>query len=241
VKSLSANCPSCRRAEPSGLLCQSCTDTLVTDLRGNRAVMGIAELVDNLHVVQAKQARGSDSGFKPGPAHERMPLNLGAMDAVRELEYRLGSWAMDVTKDHWWPRPGRYIAAEAAGVLVGSIPAIRRHGAVDELVQEISKAVESARRTLDVEAFTRFPVGPCPEECDRTVFAICPAEGSERPALMACYLIVKGENRPDLGAGFGHSWISSQFYRAGEKIRRKIEQQERQARTARALYGEGAA
>jgi hypothetical protein len=31
------------------------------------------------------------------------------------------------------------------------------------------------------------------------------------------------ENRPDLGAGFLHSWNSSQFYRAGERIRRKME------------------
>lgn len=236
---MTAVCPVCRRSEDSGLLCGSCTDRLTTDLRGNRAVMGVAELVDNLHVMEAKQARGGDSGGKPGPAHERMPLNLGAMDAVRELEYRLGTWAMDVTADRWWPRPGRYIAAEAAGVLAGSMLTIRKHGAVDELVAEVSKAIDDARRTLDVEPFTRFPVGPCPEDdCPRTVFAVCPAEGSARPALMACYQVVKTENRPDLGAGFVHSWNSSQFYRAGERIRRKMDQLEREARVRRALCGE---
>jgi hypothetical protein len=125
--------------------------------------------------------------------------------------------------------------------LAGSIQAIRKHGAVKELVEEIGKALHAARNALDVEPFTRFRVGPCPEECDRTVFAVCPAEGSQKPALMACYLIVEGENRPDLGAGFVHRWTSVQFYRVGERIRRKMEQRERQARIDRAVYGEGAA
>jgi hypothetical protein len=105
--------------------------------------------------------------------------------------------------------PGRYIAAEAAGVLAGSMDLIRKHGAVSELVDEITHALDRARKSLDVEPFTRFPVGPCPEDCGRTVFAVCPAEGSKRPALMACYLMIKGENRPDLGAGFAHSYLTN--------------------------------
>lgn len=221
---MSATCPAgCGTNSPDGLLCRSCTRKLLSDLRGSASVMGVTELVDNLHVTQARQARSSDSGSNAGPAHERMPLNLGAMERVREIEYRLSTWAMDVTGDKWWPRPGRYIAAEAAGVLVGSIDYIRRHGAVNELIDEITGTIGRARQELDVEPFTRFPVGPCPEDCDRTVFALCPAEGSERPALMACYRIVEGENRPDLGAGFVHNWTSIQFYRVGERIRRKIE------------------
>jgi hypothetical protein len=238
---VSAVCPVCGCESVGSLLCRSCTDTLRTDLRGNRVVMGVAELVDNLHVMQAKQARGSQEVGKPGPAHERMPANLNAGKLVKELEYRLGTWAMDVTGDQWWPRPGRYVAAEAAGVLAGSIQAIRKHGAVKELVEEIGRAIDKARTGLDVEPFTRFPVGPCPEECDRTVFAVCPAEGSKRPALMACYLMAQTENRPDLAVGFVHSWTSVQFYRAGERIRRKMEQRERQARIDRAVHGEGAA
>lgn len=221
-----AQCPVCGAESVGSLLCRSCTDDFRTDLRGNRVVMGVAELVDNLHVAQAKLARGADTEGKPGPAHERMPANLNAGKLVRELEYRLGTWAMDVTNDKWWPRPGRYVAAEAAGVLAGSIDRIRRHGAVAELVEEVGKAIDKARRSLDVEPFTRFPVGPCPEdECERTTFAVCPAEGSKKPALMACYALVAGENRPDLAAGFIHSYASEQFYRAGARIRKKLDQQ----------------
>jgi hypothetical protein len=237
---MSATCPACGAEQSASLLCNSCTEGLLTDLRGNRVVMGVAELIDNLNVAQARQDRGSDRG-KAGLARERMPVNLNAGKLAAELEYRLGTWAMDVTGDQWWPRPGRYIASEAAGVLAGSMDLIRKHGAVSELVDEITHALDRARKSLDVEPFTRFPVGPCPEDCGRTVFAVCPAEGSKRPALMACYLMIKGENRPDLGAGFAHSWVSSQFFRAGERIRRKMDERERQARIDRAVFGEGAA
>lgn len=222
--------------------------------------MGVAELVDNLHVAQAKQARGGDTG-KGGVKHERMPLNLGAMDEVRNLEFYLGTWARDLTNDKWRPNgpvrvirrphsapgpycpecdhgscasrrayqhaPTRYVAVQAADILLDRIDKIRKHGAVSELVDEISKAIDRARNHLDVEPFTRFPVGPCPEDdCQRTVYALCPAEGSTRPALMACYIVDRQENRPDLGAGFAHSWNSAQFYRAGARIKRKIEAKE---------------
>jgi hypothetical protein len=239
---MTAVCPHCGGRSDDSLLCTSCTDTLRTDLRGNAVHMGIAELVDNLHVAQAKLARGSDSGHA-GPARERMALNLGAMDEVRNLEFYLGSWARDLTSDVW--RPGdtreRYAAVQCADILLEHLGDIRRHGAVEELVDEITKAVHKARNFLDVEPFTRFPVGPCPEECDRTVFAVCPAEGSTRPALMACYLMAQTENRPDLAAGFAHSWTSVQFFRTGKRIREKMDTQQRQARINRAVYGEGAA
>jgi hypothetical protein len=263
-----AVCPVCYGRSDDGTLCQSCTDDFTTDLRGNRVVMGVAELVDNLHVAQAKQARMDGGGHgdtrKGDIKHERMPLQLGAMDAVRGLEFYLGSWARDLTGDKWRPNlrgrrsfraeggppgpfcplcghescrvrrayqtvPGidRYVAVQAADVLLAYMGDIRRHGAVSELIDEVGKALKAGRNAIDVEPLTRFPVGPCPEDgCGRTVFAVCPAEGSKKPALMACYLIVKGENRPNLGAGLAHSWTSIQFFRTGERIRRKMERQQ---------------
>jgi hypothetical protein len=251
-------CPACYGTAPDGLLCGICTRNLTTDLRGSASVMGVAELVDNLHVAQAKQARLSEEAGPGGVKHERMPTNIGAMEAVRQLEFYIGSWARDLTGDRWRPRgpvravrskggapgpfcavcrhhscaerrnyefaPVRYVAVQAAEVLLDHVPEIRRHGAVKDLMEEITKAINRGRGVIDVEPFRRFPVGPCPEDgCARTVFALCPAEGSQRPALMACYQLVKAENRPDLGAGFIHSYQSAQFYRAGERIKKKME------------------
>lgn len=224
---MTATCPVCYGQSDDGTLCTRCTNSLVTDLRGNAVVMGVAELVDNLHVAQAKLARGGEQLGGGSIKHERLPLNLGAMEAVRKLEFFLGAWAMDVTGEAWWPVQGRYVAVEAAEQLLTeeNLAIIRKHGAVKELVEEITKAIDHARNLLDVEPFTRFPVGPCPEDgCKRTVFALCPAEDSTRPAMMACYLMAQTENRPDLGAGFVHSWNSAQFFRAGTRIRRKMEQ-----------------
>lgn len=230
---MTATCPFCRGRSDDALLCRVCMSALTTDLRGNAVVMGVAELVDNLHVAQAKQARmggGSAGESRKGDVkHERLPINIGAMEAARHLEAILGSWAMDVTGDQWWPVQGRYVAVSAAEVLLDHMTEIRRHSAVDELADEIRKAIDGARQAVDkVDEFRRFPVGPCPEDCDRTVFALCPAEDSLRPALMACYRKVDKENRPDLGAGFVHSWDSAQFYRAGARIRRKMEQQRKE-------------
>lgn len=255
---MSKACPVCYGRSDEGTLCTLCTSGLVTDLRGNAVVMGVAELVDNLHVAQAKQARLTDQTGKGGVKHERSSMNFGAMETVRNLEFYLGSWARDLTGDKWRPRgpmravrraqsppgpfcptcrhyscgdrrvyefaPVRYVAVQAACVLIDRVDDVRRHGAVKELMQEITKAIDRARDAVDVEPFTRFAVGPCPEDdCARTVFAVCPAEGSSRPALMACYLMMQTENRPDLGAGFVHSWSSVQFFRAGERIRKKME------------------
>jgi len=256
---VSATCPVCYARQDAGLLCDSCTEGLRIDLRGNASIIGVAELADNLQVAQAKQARLGETGGRKGePLHERLPINVGAMEAARNLEYYLGSWARDLTDDKWRPSgqmravrnrqgspgpycptcrhqscasrreyqfaPNRYIAAQAAAVLLDHLDDIRKHGAVRELIDEITKAIERGRNTLDVEPFSRFPVGPCPEDgCGRTVFALCPAEGSHRPAFMACYQMVPGENRPDLGAGFTLSWTSIQFYRVGARIRRKID------------------
>jgi hypothetical protein len=56
---MSATCPVCGAEQSASLLCNSCTEGLLTDLRGNRVVMGVAELIDNLNVAQARQDRGT--------------------------------------------------------------------------------------------------------------------------------------------------------------------------------------
>lgn len=168
-------CPACHAPQDQGLLCASCTGRLVTDLRGDADVMGVAELVDNLHVAMAKQARigsSSSSRARPRPlvaededgdhklAHERLPINLGAAAALADLEFYLGTWAKDVTGETWWPGPGEQPAVSAAGALLGDMRAIRRHGAAGELVEEVTKSIGRARRIIDRPIDLRY-IGPC--------------------------------------------------------------------------------
>jgi hypothetical protein len=137
--------------------------------------MGVAELVDNLHVAMAKQARiNSGTQTKPRPrpkvaeqedgshklAHERLPINLGAAAALADLESYLGTWAMDVTDERWWPAPGEFTAVSAADALLEHIPEIRRHGAVTDLIEEISKVIDKGRKIIDRPQDLRY-VGPC--------------------------------------------------------------------------------
>lgn len=208
---MTATCPSCYQPQGEGLLCTVCTSRLTTDLRGNASIMGVAELVDNLHVAMAKQARingGSNAKPRPRPktaegedgnhklAHERLPINLGAAAALADLESYLGTWAMDVTNDQWWPERERWevaravtkgdvgpfhdrcghpscermrmtwrvdvdpIPVQAADALLDHMPEIRRHGAVAELVDELTKVITKARRVIDRPVEMRY-VGPC--------------------------------------------------------------------------------
>lgn len=172
---MTATCPSCFGRSEDALLCTVCTSRLTTDLRGNASIMGVAELVDNLHVAMAKQARINGGGnAKPRPrpktaegedgnhklAHERLPINLGAAAALADLESYLGTWAMDVTNDQWWPTPGELAPVSAADALLDHMPEIRRHGAVAELVEELTKVITKARRVIDRPVEMRY-VGPC--------------------------------------------------------------------------------
>lgn len=100
---MNAVCPFCYAKSTDSLLCAACTRELTTDLRGNASVMGVAELVDNLHIAQAKESRLTASSGHETIKHERLVVNVGAMEALRHLDAILTSWARDVTNDTWWP------------------------------------------------------------------------------------------------------------------------------------------
>jgi hypothetical protein len=114
-------------------------------------------------------------------------------------------------------------AAQSAAALLVLIDAIRRHPAVNELVDEIADAVQQARRAVDRPANrTIIFVGPCPElnaageHCDGEVYAFIPTE-DDRPSRMEC--------RTDRA----HKWTSIQWLRTGKKILDRIAQRKRSA------------
>ena len=209
---MTAVCPSCFGRSDDALLCTLCTNRLITDLLGNASVMGVAELVDNLEVAMAKQARiGGGGSAKPKPrpktaegedgnhklAHERLPINLGAAAALADLELYLGTWAMDVTDEAWWLTPGERTAVSAADALLEHIPEIRRHGAVAELVEELGKVIGKARRVIDRPVDMRY-VGPCLApvgggQCGNDLYV---GPGSETVRCTECGTTHEVANRP---------------------------------------------
>lgn len=205
---MSATCPACDRPQNEGLLCHGCTSTLEYELREVPAV--VAELDTTL----AKLGR-MESG-KAGLASERSGYHQGASLAADYLCNTLTTWCRDVTGDDWRPAEWASPAVWSARHLLLEIDTIRRHPAADELHDEVCSAIRQARATADRPANrTTFEVGPCPEDgddgpCPGTVVAFIPTE-DERPSWLRCQ------------ANTEHKWNSTQFLRAGERIRRRMD------------------
>jgi hypothetical protein len=204
---VTATCPVCSRPQVDGLVCHACCSTLEYELRDVPAV------VAELDVTLAKQARME--GGKAGLASERNGYHQGASLAADYLQNTLTTWLRDVAPDHnvMWSRD---VSGAAALVLLEEIDAIRRHPAAAELHDEVISAIRQARNEADRPANrTTFPVGPCPEDtetgpCPGEVVAFIPTE-DERPSWLRCQ------------ADEAHRWSSIQFYRVGERIRRRME------------------
>jgi hypothetical protein len=112
-------------------------------------------------------------------------------------------------------------AVQGAAQLLSTIDAVRRHSAVNEMVDQITDAITQARRTVDRPGNrTIIFVGPCPElnaeggNCDGEVHAYIPTE-EDRPSRMEC------RTNPL------HKWTSIQWLRAGKRILDRIEERKR--------------
>lgn len=178
----------------------------------------VPAVVAELDVTLAKQARME--GGKAGLASERNGYHQGASLAADYLQNTLTTWARDLvgeTRDWFGVMVGGLASSRsAARLLLDHITEIRRHPAAAELHDEVISAIRQARAAADRPANrTTFPVGPCPEDtdsgpCPGEVVAFIPTE-DERPSWLRCQ------------ADEAHRWSSIQFYRVGERIRRRME------------------
>lgn len=204
-------CPSCGCQQGAGLLCADETDRLERDLAS------VAGLITELDTTLTRQAR-LGSGGRGGLTSEMTPWQQGASITLGTLTNTLTTWARDLDAS-WWPGVGPHPAHAAASFLLLSVDTIRRHPAVEELVDEIGYAVAVARGQVDRNA-RRFPVGPCPEQdeqgadCPGEVWAYLPVEDT-RPSKMECR--ADGE----------HTWTTIQWLRVGKRMLDKIERQKR--------------
>lgn len=203
---MTATCPFCTAEQHAGLLCNTCTTRLERDLGD------VAAIVGELDVTLSKQARIGNGGT-PGLARERTPIAVNAMDPVWVLGNVLTTWARDVSEGQGWvwvastqPPP-----SQAARVLLNLIPAIRRHPAVNEMVDEITDAIRLARQTVDRPADRQY-LGQCwaenPDEEGRQVTCLaevwarrsasevqCKVCGTEHPvAERRAWLMVKAKD-----------------------------------------------
>lgn len=155
---MNAICPSCEAPQDQGLLCAACCDRLERDLGDVRALMG------ELDTTISKQARIGASG-KGAPARERNPVNWAAVTVADDLTNTLTTWARDVSdRSGWiWVALRTPPAVQSAATLLVHIDAIRRHPAVNELVDEIADAVTQARRAVDRPADKQY-FGTCYSE-----------------------------------------------------------------------------
>jgi hypothetical protein len=205
---MTAVCPVCSRPQVDGLVCHACCSTLEYELRDVPAV------VAELDVTLAKQARME--GGKAGLASERNGYHQGASLAADYLQNTLTTWARDVADDIVVIDVTAPASVVAASALLMRVDRIRRHPAAAELHDEVCSAIRQARAAADRPANrTTFPVGPCPEDtdsgpCPGEVVAFIPTE-DERPSWLRCQ------------ADEAHRWSSIQFYRVGERIRRRME------------------
>lgn len=191
----SAQCPVCGNPQAQGLLDDACTTRL------ERELADVAAIVAELDVTLSKQARigsGDHGGKKPkGWDRERLPINVGAIEAGDNLANVLTTWARDVYReDLSWAMHG-FGSANYATVLLGAIDAVRRHPAVAELVDEVTDAVAQARRAVDRPA-DRIYLGQCyvetPDEDGRQV--TCLAEIWARPNASEVACKVCGAEHP---------------------------------------------
>lgn len=152
---MTATCPVCGAEQGAGLLCSNCTDRLEHDLGD------VAAIVGELDTTISKQSR-IGAGGKGGLARERMPLNVGAMQVADDLQNTLTTWARDVSEGNgWvWVASERPPSVQSAGALLVLIDAIRKHPAVEELVDEITEAIRRARQIVDRPADRQY-LGVC--------------------------------------------------------------------------------
>jgi hypothetical protein len=178
---VTAVCPSCGCEQGAGLLCASETDRLERDLGD------VAAIVAELDIALSKQARIGNASGPGGLARERSPINVGVMQVADDLQNTLTTWARDVlhrdgeAPARWtsgWGGPSQ----DAARTLLFNIAAIRRHPAVEELVDEITDAIGQARRVVDRPADRQY-LGTCMSEMpdDKGRMVTCLEEMWARP------------------------------------------------------------
>jgi hypothetical protein len=172
----------CGAKQDAGLLCSSCCDRLERDLGD------VASIVAELRITITKQDRMGAAG-KGAPARERNPVNWGVAEVADDLGNVLTTWARDVLGGRTTGSLITHPAVAGSYVLLSHVPEIRKHPAVEELVDEVTEAITRARRAVDRPADKQY-LGQCmvptPDEEGREVTCLEDVYASPTARFAVC-------------------------------------------------------
>lgn len=154
----------CDRPSPHGYVCPGCLSTVRDDLED------VPWLVYELTLVLARLNRYAlGDGVCSRSADTPMPFHKGASDALERLKTALyaGIHAMAEQSGVCVPETGS--VASTAAQLTRNLDVLSAHPAAGRIVDDLIRAMDGARWTVDRPADARY-IGPC-DDCERELYA----------------------------------------------------------------------
>ncbi|MFF2703440.1 hypothetical protein ACFVUQ_34390 [Streptomyces cyaneofuscatus] len=188
----------CRRRETARaavagtVLCLSCRDRLVRELRELPALY--EECARRLDISADRERDRVSGGSLPG-----LPLNTAAVEARSAIVSVLASWSAAVAQERGIAAPPR-VVARLAGFLLRHAQWLAAHTAAGELSREVAQLGRDAARVMGLGANRRLAIGDCVEEgCLGRLTATVRPDQPGVPAQIAC------------DAAAGHRWLGHQW------------------------------
>jgi len=187
----------CRRRETARaavagtVLCLSCRDRLVRELRGLPALY--EECARRLDISADRERDRVSGGSLPG-----LPLNTAAVEARSAIVSVLASWSAAVAQERGVAAPPR-VVARLAGFLLRHAQWLAAHAAAGELSREVAQLGRGAARVIGLGANRRLAIGDCVEEgCLGRLTATVRPDQPGVPAEITC-------------DAAGHRWLGHQW------------------------------
>ncbi|MFJ9982326.1 hypothetical protein [Streptomyces cyaneofuscatus] len=188
----------CRRRETARaavagtVLCLSCRDRLVRELRELPALY--EECARRLDISADRERDRVSGGSLPG-----LPLNTAAVEARSAIVSVLASWSAAVAQERGVAAPPR-VVARLAGFLLRHAQWLAAHTAAGELSREVARLGRDAARVIGLGANRRLAIGDCVEEgCLGRLTATVRPDQPGVPAQITC------------DAAAGHRWLGHQW------------------------------
>lgn len=182
-----------RRAVPGAVLCLSCRDRLVGELRRLPALY--EECARRLDISADRERDRVSGGSLPG-----LPLNTAAVETRSAIVSVLASWSAAVAQERGVAAPPR-VVAQLAGFLLRHAEWLAAHTAAGELSREVARLARGAARVIGLGPDRRLVIGDCVEEgcLGRLTAAVHPDQPGV-PAEITCD--AAAEHR-----WLGHQWL----------------------------------